>query len=110
MEALITNRRKVGVTINTDTSYGFPVRKWTLNVGDSSYYLGQDVKVASRLLGMAPPHIMSIVKEIDTTSGDRFSNRKLANLIMDAVTDYGFSSAKFNKLMTKKGAWALACD
>ena len=69
--------------IKISSNYGFD-KNWTLVVSTAkktkSFYLGQDVKFCSRVLGMEPSYI---VREIGTREIDHgtIGNKKLAEFI-----------------------------
>ena len=54
--------KNVSVTFTEDYYGGFVVHNWTLNIttksGVKNFYLGQDVKFCSRVLGMNPSYIV----------------------------------------------------
>lgn len=61
------------MTIQVTTgSYGFG-HEWTLNAYGRNFYLGQDVKFCSRVLGMSPSYL---VREIGTNRFDTEAGRK----------------------------------
>ena len=69
-------------TISISSSYGFD-RNWTLQCStqksSNSFYLGQDVKFCTRVLGMSPAQV---VNEIGTDRLDTEAGRnKLAKFI-----------------------------
>ena len=66
----------------TRGSYGFG-HEWTLEVYGKQYYLGQDVKFCSRVLGVSPSTIVSAIgsPEIEGPS----VNKKLARFICDEL-------------------------
>ena len=64
--------------IVTNGSYGFG-KNWTLQAYGKEFWLGQDVKVCKRALGMEPK---DVIAEIGTAEIERPSgNKKLARLI-----------------------------
>jgi len=64
--------------IITRGSYGFG-HEWTLEVYGKQYYLGQDVKFCSRVLGVSPSTIVSAIgsPEIEVPA----VNKRLARFI-----------------------------
>jgi hypothetical protein len=68
--------------IITRGSYGFG-HEWTLEVYGKQYYLGQDVKFCSRVLGMDPSYIVQQIgsPEIEVPA----VNKKLAKFICDEL-------------------------
>jgi hypothetical protein len=66
----------------TRGSYGFG-HEWTLEVYGKQYYLGQDVKFCSRVLGVSPSAIVSAIgsPEIEVPA----VNKKLAKFICDEL-------------------------
>jgi hypothetical protein len=66
----------------TRGSYGFG-HDWTLVVYGRRFWLGQDVKFCSRVLGMDPS---DVVREIGTNKLNTISGRKrLARFIVDSL-------------------------
>ena len=84
----------------SDGSYGFG-KTWTLECYGKAFWLGQDVKVCSRLLGMSPSQVVQKIgtNEIESESG----NRKLARLIVKTA---GITRSNVNKLES----WSLAVE
>jgi hypothetical protein len=80
--------------------YGFG-RTWQLQAFGKRFYLGQDAKVCSRLLGLDP---QTVIKKIggNNISDDQINNN-LAVLIINTL-DLTFEAAQDLE------AWALACD
>jgi len=80
--------------------YGFG-RTWQLEAFGKRFYLGQDAKVCSRLLGLDP---QTVIKKIggNNISDDQINNN-LAVLIINTL-DLTFEAAQDLE------AWALACD
>lgn len=62
--------------------YGFG-HYWTLVVNNKRFYLGQDVKFCSRVLGMSPAYIVEQIGSRDITNPK--VNKRLANFIMDEL-------------------------
>ena len=65
--------------ITVSSSYGFD-HNWTLELGTKQFYLGQDVKFCTRVLGMAP---MDVIHEIGSADiqNDKV-NKRLASFIV----------------------------
>jgi len=89
-------------------NYGFSYT-WTLVLegksSTKSFYLGQDVKVCSRLLQCTPSHVVSQIGTRDITSNK--GSRKLAKFILDTL--------KENHLITtrqimKMDSWELSVE
>ncbi len=64
--------------------YGF-AHYWTLVYRNKSYYLGQDVKVCSRLLGMTPGYVAREIGDNDLTNEK--TNKKLAQFIVKTLKE-----------------------
>jgi hypothetical protein len=64
--------------------YGF-AHYWTLVHRNKSYYLGQDVKVCSRLLGMTPGYVAKEIGDNDLTNEK--TNKKLAQFIVKTLKE-----------------------
>jgi hypothetical protein len=69
--------------IEITNNYGF--HYWTLVYRNKSYYLGQDVKVCSRLLNMLPRDVVQAIgtREIDKPT----ANKKLAQFIVKTIKE-----------------------
>lgn len=80
--------------------YGFG-RTWELKAYGRKFYLGQDAKVCSRLLGLDPSQVIKLIGG-NNISDDQINNN-LAVLIINTV---GLTAENSQDL----GAWALACD
>ena len=69
--------------IKVTSAYGFD-RNWTLVVSTAkktkSFYLGQDVKFCSRVLGMEPSYIIEQIGTREVDEGT-IGNKKLAKFI-----------------------------
>ena len=82
--------------IKITSSYGFD-HNWTLVVStkkkEKSFYLGQDVKFCSRVLGMEPSYIIEQIgtREIDE---DTIGNKKLAEFICKQLNLNGRNISK----------------
>jgi len=64
-------------------SYGFG-KTWTLVVNETySFYLGQDVKFCSRVLGVSPSYIVQQIGSNDITKPS--VNKRLANFIINQL-------------------------
>jgi hypothetical protein len=70
------------MTIQISTSYGF-CHNWTLKAYGKSFYLGQDVKFCSRVLGCDPSYIVSQIGSNDLTK--ETTKKKLAKFIIEAL-------------------------
>jgi hypothetical protein len=68
--------------IITRGAYGFG-HDWTLEAYGKQYYLGQDVKFCSRVLGVSPSTVVTIIgsPEIETPT----VNRRLARFICERL-------------------------
>lgn len=80
--------------------YGFG-RTWELKAYGRKFYLGQDAKVCSRLLGLDPSEVIKLIGG-NNISDDQINNN-LAVLIINTV---GLDAENSQDLE----AWALACD
>ena len=80
--------------------YGFG-RTWELKAYGRKFYLGQDAKVCSRLLGLDPSQVIKLIGG-NNISDDNINNN-LAVLIINTV---GLTAQSAQDLE----AWALACD
>jgi len=80
--------------------YGFG-RTWELEAFGKRFYLGQDAKVCSRLLGLEPSEVINLIRG-NNISDDKINNN-LAMLIIDTI------GLNFNAAQDLE-AWALACD
>lgn len=80
--------------------YGFG-RTWELKAYGKKFYLGQDAKVCSRLLGLDPSQVIKLIGG-NNISDDQINNN-LAVLIINTV---GLDAENIQDLE----AWALACD
>ena len=82
-------------------SYGFG-HTWTLVINESkSFYLGQDIKFCSRILGLSPSYIVHSIGSGDITN-DKV-NKKLAKFIINHL---GLTASKLNKLQS----WELSAE
>jgi len=66
----------------TTGAYGFG-HDWTLKAFNKSFYLGQDVKFCSRVLGLSPSDVVEAIgtNRLDTEEG----REKLAEFIIESV-------------------------
>jgi len=86
--------------IEITNSYGF--HYWTLVYRNKSYYLGQDVKVCSRLLHMLPRDVVRSIGDNDLTNEK--TNKKLAQFIVKTLKETHLIN--FKNLQP----WDLAAD
>jgi hypothetical protein len=82
----------------TPNAYGFG-HDWTLIVKKQSFYLGQDVKFCSRVLGMSPSYVCENIGTNDLRSDS--ARRKLAKFIVQSLGIDDFSSVE---------PWELCCQ
>ncbi len=82
----------------TPNAYGFG-HDWTLIVKKQSFYLGQDVKFCSRVLGMSPSYVCENIGTNDLRSDS--ARRKLAQFIVQSLGIDDFSSVE---------PWELCCQ
>lgn len=80
--------------------YGFG-RTWELKAYGRKFYLGQDAKVCSRLLGLDPSHVIKLIGG-NNISDDNINN----NLAVLIINTLGLTAQSAKDLE----AWALACD
>lgn len=86
----------------TRGSYGFG-HEWTLVVeGVKSFYLGQDVKFCSRVLGLSPRDVVDAIGTGEISEG-MAGNVKLAKFIIKTL---GLTKKKMNEL----DAWSLSAE
>lgn len=84
----------------TSGSYGFG-HNWTLKAYGKQFYLGQDVKFCSRVLGMSSKEV---INEIGTNRLDlKVGRQKLAKFICNQL---GINRSNANKIES----WGLAAD
>lgn len=95
----LTERAAAQIIISAGP-YGFG-RTWELSAYGKRFYLGQDAKVCSRLLGLDPQIVIQKIGG-NNISDDQINNN-LAVLIINTV---GLDAEKANNLES----WALACD
>lgn len=82
-------------------SYGFG-KTWTLVINESkSFYLGQDVKFCSRVLGLSPSYIVESIGSGDIE--DVSVNKKLANFIINQL---GLTENNLKQLQS----WELSAE
>ena len=70
------------MTIEISTEYGF-CHNWTLKAYGKSFYLGQDVKFCSRVLGCEPSYIVKQIGSNDLSK--ETTKKKLAKFIVDSL-------------------------
>jgi hypothetical protein len=99
LESDLKERAKAEIILSAGP-YGFG-RTWELKVYGKSFYLGQDAKVCSRLLGLDPKEVINLIRG-NNISDDKINNN-LAVLIIDTI-DLTFEAAQDLE------PWALACD
>jgi hypothetical protein len=87
--------------VEITNQYGF-AHYWTLVYRNKSYYLGQDVKVCNRLLGMTPGYVAAEIGDNDLTNEK--TNKKLARFIVNTLKEE--YSINFKNLQP----WDLAVD
>jgi len=71
------------MTIEISSNYGFD-RNWTLVVDNQRFYLGQDVKFCSRVLGMEPTYVAQQIGSGDLSNP--VVNKKLAKFIVKSLS------------------------
>ena len=91
--------------INITSNYGFD-HNWTLiltktNGTSKSFYLGQDVKFCSRVLGMEPRYIVEQIGSGDIQEPS--INTRLANFIIDSL---GLTKTE----LFKQETWAICAE
>ena len=79
--------------IDITSTYGFD-HNWTLVVNDKSFYLGQDVKFCSRVLGMEPRDVVLAIGTGEIGEGTK-GNKALAKFIYKTL---GLNAKTLNKL------------
>ena len=77
--------------IDITSTYGFD-HKWTLVVKDKSFYLGQDVKFCTRVLGMEPRDVVRAIGTGEIGEGTN-GNKALAKFICKTL---GLNANKLN--------------
>jgi hypothetical protein len=70
------------MTIEITKTYGF-FYNWTLKAYGKSFYLGQDVKFCSRVLGCDPAYIVKQIGSNDMSK--ETTKKKLAKFILDTL-------------------------
>lgn len=89
----------------TAGGYGFS-HHWSLEVEAKgfarSFYLGQDVKFCSRVLGMSPRDVVEAIGTGEISEGQA-GNKKLAKFI---IKELGLTKKKMNEL----DAWSLSAE
>jgi hypothetical protein len=68
--------------IEINKTYGF-IHNWTLKAYGKSFYLGQDVKFCSRVLGCEPSYIVQQIG--DNNLVKKSTNKKLAKFILESL-------------------------
>jgi hypothetical protein len=68
--------------VQITSSYGFD-HNWTLVVEEKEFYLGQDVKFCSRVLGMSPSYIVQQIGSGELE--DPNVNNRLAKFIVKSL-------------------------
>jgi len=68
--------------VQITSSYGFD-HNWTLCVDEKEFYLGQDVKFCSRVLGMSPSYVVQQIGGSELE--DPKVNTKLAKFIVKSL-------------------------
>ena len=94
----------MNATIRTSiNAYGFG-RDWTLVVTNGErtkdFYLGQDVKFCSRVLGMSPYYIIEQIGSNDISDPDTLD--RLGNFILDAL--------ELDESVFEAESWELCCQ
>ena len=81
-------------------------RTWQLRIktkkDERTFFLGQDVKVCSRILGMSPRQVINEIGSDNIGNGTKGADR-LGKFIADRIGVNG-------RNMKKLEAWALACE
>lgn len=70
------------MTIEISTNYGF-CHNWTLKAYGKSFYLGQDVKFCTRILGCNTSYIVSQIGSNDLSK--EATKKKLAKFIVNSL-------------------------
>ena len=99
--AMGSNQIQINMKVRiTNGSYGFG-KVWVLECYGKSFYLGQDGKVCSRVLGMRPADVVQAIgtREIESEKG----NLKLAKLL---VNNLGITRSNVNSFPS----WQFAAD
>ena len=91
--------------IKITSAYGFD-KNWTLVVTtkkkEKSFYLGQDVKFCSRILGMEPRDVVKTIGTAEIDEGME-GNKKLAEFICKTLNVNG-------RTMTRIEPWGLCAQ
>jgi hypothetical protein len=94
------------VVVDTYNGYGFPVHNWNLIVethhGVKNFFLGQDVKFCSRVLGMSPRYIVEQIGSNDF--GNEETLEKLGNFICETL---GLTE---DEQVSELEPWELCCQ
>lgn len=64
-------------------AYGFG-HDWALVVGNKRFYLGQDVKFCTRVLGMSPSDVVARIGTREISEGE-VGNKRLAKFILSEL-------------------------
>ena len=99
-----SNTHDMEAKIVTSSNYGFG-HKWHLQVNlagvTKTFYLGQDVKVCSRMLGATPQDVIMQIGGRDVE--DETISRNLAALIIDTLD---ITEEQIKELQP----WEMACE
>jgi hypothetical protein len=87
--------------IITRGDYGFG-HDWALVVGEKRFYLGQDVKFCTRVLGMQPSDVVARIGTREIGEGE-VGNKRLAKFIL---SELGLTKKDIKKLNT----WELCAQ
>lgn len=90
----------ISPTISISSNYGFD-HNWTLEAYGRQFYLGQDVKFCSRVLGQDTRHIVSKIGSNDLSKAS--TKHKLAMYIMKEL---GLNK----KTISQLEPWALCAE
>ena len=82
----------------TPTYFG---HDWTLHVNGKAFYLGQDVKFCSRVLGMSGSEVVSAIGDADLSKIE--TRESLARFIVDEL---GLTEEQIDSLQS----WELCCQ
>ena len=97
---------KSKVVVDTYNCYGFPVHNWNLVVethhGVKNFFLGQDVKFCSRVLGMSPSYIVQQIGSSDFRNEETLE--KLGNFICETL---GLIE---DEQVSELESWELCCQ
>ena len=98
--------KNVSVTFNElDYGGGFMVHNWTLNVttknGEKNFWLGQDAKFCSRVLGMSPSYV------IDQIGGSDLKIPKIQKALGKFIVEH---LELTDDMIDKLEPWELSCQ